>query len=185
MAEAYRNEMHAVLQVTHPYISNAVDAAVNDLEKAVQLLDPTDVSIAQIRLTNAIAAFDTAILDTTGLFGTHGVVTGVVARQGYIPHNLTVHRSATTIGAVSGDAVGGLATLTATLTTTSGGQSLAGKAIVFTLDGAFAGIALTDGDGVAILSDTPTSASVGTSTGSVVASSRVTSKTLPRVPPAT
>ena len=70
---------------------------------------------------------------------------------------------------VSGTAhFGGPATLTATLTTASG-QVISGVPVSFTLDGAFAGVAVTDSSGVATVSDIPTSDAVGTDTGGVFA----------------
>ena len=77
----------------------------------------------------------------------------VNAEYGYVPHNLTVQRDATTLESVSGTATfGGPATLTATLTSATG-TPLAGQVVSFTLDGAFAGIATTDSSGVATLTD--------------------------------
>ena len=91
-AEAYRAELHAGLQVTHPNISNSVDQAVTTLEDAAYALDQTERTNAQSQLNAAITAFDTAILDTTGLFGPQGPVNQVNAKYGYVPHNLTVQR---------------------------------------------------------------------------------------------
>jgi Bacterial Ig-like domain (group 3) len=170
-AEAYRNNLHAALQVTHPNISNQVDVSVNTLETTVSniaLANPTD---AQAQVTTAINAFDTAMLDTTGLFGPEGAPAQVLREYGYIPHNLTVKQAATTLGSVSGTAsFGGAATLTATLTSTAATGGLAGKTVVFTLDGAFAGTAVTDSSGVAKLTGVATSGPVGPDTGAVVAS---------------
>ncbi len=169
-AEAYRADLHAGLQVTHPNISNSVDQAVNNLEAAESALDQTDSTTALSQLNAAITAFDTAILDTTGLFGPQGRVSQVNAEYGYVPQNLTVKRDATTLDSVSGSAtLGGTATLTATLTSATG-SALAGQVVSFTLDGAFAGTALTDGSGVATLTGVPTSDPAGTTTGAVVAS---------------
>ena len=115
-AEAYRAEMHAGLQVTHPNISNSVDQAIDALENAVGAVDLTNATTAQIQLTAAFTAFDTAMLDKTGLFGTQGPVAKVNAEYGYVPINLTVQRSATTLTVSgTGTASSGTATLTATL----------------------------------------------------------------------
>jgi hypothetical protein len=170
-AEAYRADMFAGLQVTHPNISNTVDQAVNTLENAESSLDQTDSSTAGSQLTDAIKAFDTAILDTTGLFGPQGPVLKVNAELGYVPHNLTVRREATTVDSVSGTATfGGTADLTATLTSASG-AGIANAVVSFNLDGAFAGTAVTDSTGVATLTTPfPTTEAVGTATGAVVAS---------------
>ena len=116
-AQAYRAEMFVGLQVTHPNISNSVDQAVDNLEAAVSGLDQTSSTTAVTQLNAAITAFDTAILDTNGLFGPQGPVSKVNTEYGYVPHNLTAKRDATTLGSVSGTATfGGTATLTATLT---------------------------------------------------------------------
>src|SRR5208337_377384 len=96
-AEAYRASMDAGLQVTHPNISRTVNAAVTTLESSV--INSTDES----DINTAIAAFDAAILDTTGLFGLNGPVNRVNSELGYIPHNLTAKPTATTIS-VSGTA---------------------------------------------------------------------------------
>ena len=89
---------------------------------------------------------------------------------GYVPHNLTAKPTATTIDNVSGTATfGGPATLTATLNSATG-TGLAGKVVSFTLDGAFAGTAVTDSSGVATLTGVPQSDTAGTDTGGIVAS---------------
>jgi hypothetical protein len=80
---------------------------------------------------------------------------------------LTVQRGATSL-TTSGTASGGTATLTATLTSTTG-AAVPNATVNFTLDGAFAGSALTDSSGVATLSDVPTTDATGTVTGAVVA----------------
>src|SRR5271166_1505457 len=162
-AEAYRASMDAGLQVTHPGLSSTVNAAVTTLESSV--ISSTDES----DINTAIAAFDSAILDTTGLFGLNGPVNRVNSELGYVPHNLTAKPTATTIDNVSGTATGGTAMLTATLNSANG-TGLAGKVLSFTLDGAFAGTAVTDSSGVATLTGVPTSDAVGTDTGGIVAS---------------
>ena len=170
LAEAYRANLHAGLQVTHPNISNEADTAITTLENAAAAITSTGTA-AQTELTTAITAFDTAVLDTTGLFGPQGKVSQVNAEYGYVPHNLTVQRSDTTMSSVSGTGTSsGTATLTATLTSASTGTGIAGAIVSFTLDGAFAGTAVTDSSGVATLTDVPTTGTTGTTTGSVVAS---------------
>ena len=170
-AEAYRADLFAGLQVTHPNIASTVGQAVTTLGDAAYSLDLTDATTAQSQLTDAIKAFDTAILDTTGLFGTQGPVMAVNTKYGYVPHNLTVQRTSTTLSSVSGTATyGGAADLTATLTSASG-TGLAGQVVNFTVDGMFAGSAITDSSGVATFTtDFATSDSVGTVTGAVFAS---------------
>ena len=169
-AEAYRASMDAGLQVTHPNISSTVNAAVTTLEDTVETIVSADSSTAESDVHAAIAAFDSAILDTTGLFGLHGPVNQVNSKLGYVPHNLTGKQAATTIDSVSGTATfGGTATLTATLKSATG-TGLIGKVVSFTLDGAFAGTAVTDSSGVATLTGVPQSDTVGTDTGGIVAS---------------
>ena len=123
-AEAYRAVMLAGLQVTHPNIASSVNQAVTTLGDAVYALDQTDTATAQSQLYDAIKAFDTAILDTTGLFGTHSPVLTVTNRSSYVPVNLNVSRTATNVSSVSGTATyGGTSDLTATLTSASGAES--------------------------------------------------------------
>src|SRR5271157_1185396 len=154
-SEAYRASMDAGLQVTHPNISSTVNAAVTTLESsfiAIANASPTPSNpTAESDIHAAIATFDSTILDTTGLFGLNGPVIQVNSELGYVPHNLTAKPTATTIDNVSGTAsFGGTATLTATLNSATG-TGLAGKVVSFTLDGAFAGTAVTDSSGVATL----------------------------------
>ena len=169
-AEAYRASMDAGLQVTHPNISSTVNSAVTTLESSVIAIAIANSSTAESDIPTAIAAFDSAILDTTGLFGLNGPVNQVNSELGYVPPNLTAKPTATTIDNVSGTATfGGPATLTATLNSATG-TGLAGKVLSFTLDGAFAGTAVTDSSGVATLTGVPQSDTAGTDTGGIVAS---------------
>ena len=171
-AEAYRADINAGSQVTHPQIATAVDTAVTTLETSAATIaaDDSDSSTAQTDFTTAITAFDTAILDTTGLFGPQGTISQTVARLGFLPATPTSRSlPATTIGSVSGTASDGIATLTATLTSSTGGV-VPGVTVSFTLDGAFAGVAVTDSTGVATLADVPTDDAAGTFSGAVFAS---------------
>ncbi len=169
-AEAYRASMDAGLQVTHPGLSSTVNAAVTTLEDTVIMIATTNDPTAESDIHTAIAAFDSAILDTTGLFGLNGPVNRVNSELGYVPHNLTAKPAATTIDNVSGTATGtGTATLMATLNSATG-TGLVGKVVSFTLDGAFAGTAVTDSSGVATLTGVPQSDTAGTDTGGIVAS---------------
>ncbi len=166
-AEAYRATMHAGLQVTHPNVSSMVDSAVNTLENtALAIASDTSNTDAQTQLTSAISTFDTTLLDTTGLFGRSGPISKAGS---HFTANLTNSPVATTLSTVSGSlsSSGGTATLTATLTSSTG-QGLSGKTVSFTLDGAFAGIATTDSSGLATLSGVPTS-DTSTSGGDIVA----------------
>ena len=172
-AEAYRASMDAGLQVTHTNLSTTVNSAVTTLESSVIAIanaSPTPSnSTAESDIHTAIAAFDSAILDTTGLFGLNGPVNQVNSKLGYVPHNLTAKPTATTIDNVSGTAsFGGTATLTATLNSATG-TGLAGKVVSFTLDGAFAGTAVTDSSGVATLTGVTQNDTVSTP-GTIVAS---------------
>ena len=101
-AEAYRASMDAGLQVTHTNLSTTVNAAVTTLEDTVETIANTNSSTAEADIHSAIAAFDSAILDTTGLFGLNGPVNQVNSKLGYVPHNLTGKQAATTIDSVSG-----------------------------------------------------------------------------------
>jgi Bacterial Ig-like domain (group 3) len=169
-AEGYRTAMDAGLQVTHPNLSSTVSAAVTTLENSVIAIANANSSTAQSDISTAIATFDSAILDTTGLFGLHGPVNQVNSELGYVPHNLTVKQAATSITSVSGTAAGtGPATLTATLNSATG-TGLSGKVVSFTLDGAFAGTAVTDSSGIATLTGVPQSDTPGTDAGGIVAS---------------
>jgi len=171
-AEAYRASMDAGLQVTHTNLSTTVNSAVTTLESSVIAIanaSPTPSnSTAESDIHSAIAAFDSAILDTTGLFGLNGPVNQVNSELGYVPHNLTAKPTATTIDNVSGTAsFGGTATLTATLKSATG-TGLIGKVVSFTLDGAFAGTAVTDSSGVATLTGVTQNDTVSTP-GTIVA----------------
>ncbi len=169
--EAYQADLHAGLQVLHPNISNAVDSAVTTLESTASAIAQDNASDAQSQLTGAISTFDTALLGTTGVFGPQGVIEESLANHQSFTPNQTIPQDGTNVGSISGTATqGDTATLTATLTSTSTGQGLSGATVSFTLDGAFAGIAVTNSSGVATLSGVTASNAVGTDTGGVVAS---------------
>jgi hypothetical protein len=165
---AYQTDIHASAQVTHPNISNMVDAAVIDLENSATSIATLSSSDAQTALSTAVNTFDTAILGTSGVFGPSGVISASISSGNGFAPQVTDTRDASSLTAVSGTATGGTATLTATLTTSSG-SGISGVTIFFTLDGAFAGIAATDSSGVASLSDVPTTDATGTDTNGVVA----------------
>ncbi|QEH32219.1 Bacterial Ig-like domain (group 1) [Aquisphaera giovannonii] len=167
---AYRADMFAGLLVTHPNIAGRVDASLTTLEDSIAAIDPTDPTAALSSAKTAITTFQTAMLGSSGLFGTGGPVYAANDRYGYVPINLTVPQSSTTITDVSAAAdFGGTATLTAKLATASG-SPLSGQDVSFLLDGAFVGTAVTDDTGVATLSGVPTSDAVGTTSNAVVAS---------------
>jgi hypothetical protein len=169
-AEAYRANLHAGLQVTHPFVSNTVDSAVNTLEMTANSIVSDDSSTAQTQMNSAITSFDTALLDKTGLFGPFGVISVALANHQNFTPNLTMPQAASSMSGVSGTATGGTATLTATLTSPTTTQGIPGKTITFTLDGAFAGQAVTNVSGIATLSDVITTDASGTDTGGVAAS---------------
>jgi hypothetical protein len=168
--QAYQANIHAGLQVLHPNVSSSVDAAVSALETAESGIAQDTAATAQSALNTALAAFDAAIVGSGGVFDPAGVVADAMDR-GAFTANTTQTQAAASLASVSGTATtGGTATLTATLTGATSGQGILGESVAFTLDGAFAGIATTDGNGVATLSGVPTSDAVGTDTGGVVAS---------------
>src|SRR5262249_29687876 len=156
---------NAALQVTHPKIANAANQAVTDLENtAITIAQDSSSSDAQTLLTSAITTFDNAMLDTTGLFGPKGPIAHAAARGEISGPTPISSQAATTLQNVSGTATGGTATLTATLTSGSSSSStsgVSGKIISFILDGAFAGLAVTDSNGVATLTGVPTTDSTG------------------------
>lgn len=166
--QAFLANMHAGLQVVHPYVSSQVDAAVSALESAESGLAQDTAAAAQSALTSAVSTFDTAMLGGGGVFDPAGLVAKAINRGDFTPSTAQPQAGAT-LASVSGTAThGGKATLSATLTG-SGGSSIAGETVVFTLDGAFAGVATTDSKGVATLTGVPTTNPVGTDTGGVVA----------------
>lgn len=72
-SQAYSNATAAALYV-HPKVNQTVDKAVNTLMTTVSGITSTGTTTPAAQLTAAVTAFDTAILDTTGLFGPQGVV---------------------------------------------------------------------------------------------------------------
>ena len=168
-AVAYQADIHAALQVTHPNISNTVDQAILELGTAANSIATETSSVAQTDLQSAISTFDTAILGSNGVFGPKGVIAvALTSGEGFSPQ-LTDTRPAPGLGSVSGAvSAGGTATLTATLAS-SDGTSISGVPVAFSLDGAFAGVALTNTAGVATLANVSTSDVAGTDKGGVLA----------------
>lgn len=167
--QAFLANMHAGLQVVHPNVSSQVDAAVSVLESAENGLAQDTATAAQAALTSAVSTFDTAMRGSGGVFDPAGPVAKAINRGAFKP-NTGQPQAGVTLASVSGTAMhGGTATLSATLTASGGGSAIAGESVVFTLDGAFAGVATTDSKGVATLTGVPTSNAVGTDTGGVVA----------------
>jgi hypothetical protein len=153
-SEAYRADLHAALQVTHPVLSNAVDKAVDNLENSFSNVDQNNDPIAQQQLRTAIKTFDKAMLDKTGLFGPIGLMSQAVAKHGVLTPNLTASQSTTTVTNISGTAtLGGTASLTAKLISSSGNRPLANQWVQFILSGTFAGRAKTNNNGVATLTN--------------------------------
>ncbi len=84
--------------------------------------------------------------------------------------DLTVMAAPTRIQSVSGTSpIGGPATLMATLISTVTNMGIQGETVDFTLDGVPVGTAVTDANGLAILTGVPTSDPAGTDPGGVVA----------------
>ena len=71
---AYQTDIHASAQVTHPNVSNIVDQAVTALETTAASIATMTSSAAQSALTTAISTFDSAVLDTNGIFGPSGAI---------------------------------------------------------------------------------------------------------------
>lgn len=69
-AASYRSNMESALDLK-PGVYGRVNQALTDLESATAALTETD---AQTGLQAAVDAFDSAVLDTTGLFGPQGPV---------------------------------------------------------------------------------------------------------------
>jgi hypothetical protein len=170
-ANAYVADIYAGLKLAHPNVSDAVATAVINLGVAATKLDTTSNANAQTELESAITTFDDAVLDKTGVFGPAGDVSSAVAAGAFTPNGTAVTRSATTLSSVSGTAAfGGTASITATLTSQATSQPLSGAIVNFTLDGAYVGTTTTNSSGVATLTGVPTSDSVGTDSGGIVAS---------------
>lgn len=168
--QAFLANMHAGLQAVHPYVSSQVDAAVSALESAETGLAQDTATAAQSALKSAVSTFDTAMRGSGGVFDPAGPVAKAINRGAFTP-NTGQPQAGVTLASVSGTAKqGGKATLSATLTGSGGGSAITGETVVFTLDGAFAGVATTDSKGVATLTGVPTTNPVGIDTGGVVAS---------------
>lgn len=73
-ANAYRADIESAIGVTHPNVFGIVVSAVTTLINKSNTIAQADASNAQTQLADAITAFDTAILDTTGLFGPRGII---------------------------------------------------------------------------------------------------------------
>ena len=73
-ANAYRADIKSAIGVTHPNVFGIVDSAVTTLINQSNTIAQADASNAQTQLAAAITTFDTAILDTTGLFGPRGII---------------------------------------------------------------------------------------------------------------
>jgi hypothetical protein len=168
--EAYRALLHEGLQVHQPGISNTVDVRVWGLQTAAGEIGDETSAQAQSQLEHAIRVFDATMLDTTGLFGPAGHVARAASSDGTLAPARASSQNFVAFNPVAGTATAtGTATLTATLYNTNTGLGVSGKVVTFTLDGAFAGVAVTNNIGVATLSNVSTSDSSGTDTGGVVA----------------
>jgi hypothetical protein len=159
-AEAYRSDIHAGIQEMQFRISGEADTAIDALESSVISIAQTNPSDAQTQLNTAITTFDNAVLDTNGLFATGGALS--TAKAPRLVPGTTNGQAVSIFSSVSGtSSTGATATLTATLTTTDG-SPLMGETVGFTIDGAFAGIAITNFTGIATLTGVPTTAATGT-----------------------
>ncbi|MGC8638403.1 MAG: beta strand repeat-containing protein [Isosphaeraceae bacterium] len=125
--------------------------------------------------SNGVATL--SIAATSDAAGTYqGVVTaGFAGDISYMTSsatgNLVVSPAATSVASVSGSAdYGGMATLTATLTSQVTGDSITGELMSFTLDGVTVGTAVSDGQGVATLTGVATSDLAGLHSGAVAVS---------------
>ncbi|MFO0888837.1 MAG: Ig-like domain-containing protein [Isosphaeraceae bacterium] len=168
-AEAYRSTINTGLLLNNTDYATQVNTAVDALESTARAFASEDAALAQARLARAIVTFDTAVLDTSGLFGPSGYAGLANSRFGF-PRAPGRGRVASTFSGVSGTATfGGSATLTARLVSRSGAPA-AGQALSFTLNGGYAGTAVTDSSGVATLTGVPTFDPAGTSTGAIVVS---------------
>ncbi len=167
-AEAYRGQIHAAIQPSSLAISGRTDNRINILESTVNTIAQAAPTNASSQAASAIKTFVGSVLDTTGIFGPRGAFSKV-------PANITQHPSAnqgqvvSLITGVSG-ATGsdGTATLTATVNSFNGSPVM-GQTVAFTLDGAFAGVAVTNFVGVATLNEVPTTAPVGLDPSGVLA----------------
>ena len=83
---------------------------------------------------------------------------------------LIINKASTFLQGVAGTAsFGGLATLTATLTSSVSKAAIPGEVVNFSLDGKSVGSAMTTSSGIATLTGVATTAAVGTDTGGVLA----------------
>jgi hypothetical protein len=168
-AEAYRAEVHAGVQVGDLAVSGHADTDINALENIVNAIDQTDPSDAETELNSAIKTFTNSVLDTTGLFGPRGAFSRA-SKSVDLSRGATNGQISSIISSVSGNtAIDGTATLTATLASFDG-SPIIGQTVDFTLDGSFAGVAVTNFSGVATLAEVPTSDAIGTDVIGVVAS---------------
>ncbi len=167
-AEAYRSTIYAGLLLNNSDFASRVGAAVSTLESTARSMAGEDEASALAALDRAIATFDTAVLDTSGLFGPNGYAGIANAKYGYIPQSLAKGRTASIFTDVNGTATfGGPATLTASLSSVDG-SPVAGQVLNFTIDGVYAGTAVTDSTGLAILENAPNFLASGHATGAIV-----------------
>ena len=169
-AEAYRSDVHAALQVTQLKISGETDAKINALERTVVNLATTSPSTASSQLSTAVTTFGNQVDGKTGLIGTNGAL--VHSKGSKLNPSRSNGQAASVFSGVSGSSTfGGSSTLTATLTS-SNGSPLMGEPVAFTIDGAFAGLGITNFHGVATVANAPSTAAVGTDTGGIIATFR-------------
>jgi hypothetical protein len=168
-AEAYRAEVHAGVQVGDLAVSGHADTDINALENTSATIDQTNPSDADTELGKAIKSFVSQTIDTTGLFGPRGGFSKA-KKVANIGLRATNHQVSSIVSNVSGtSALDGTATLSATLASFNG-SPIIGQPVDFTLDGVIAGVALTNYQGVATLSEISTADAIGTDFNGVVAS---------------
>jgi hypothetical protein len=167
-AEAFRSVVHAGIQRTQLAISGQADLLITGLESAANTIAQTNPSNPGAELSAVISSFDNATLGTKGLFAPHGAL--AKAKTPRISPNQTTGQAVSLIEGVSASAVSGqTSTITATLTE-GDGSPMAGQGVAFTVDGSFAGVAVTNFLGVATLIGVPNADAVGTDALGVIAS---------------
>ncbi len=158
-AEAYRNDVHAGIQMTQLRISGEADTDINALELTSSQVAQTNLAYAQTQLPQAIKTFDNAVLDTNGLFGPKGALNK--SKPSKLHPSQPSGQDVSVFTMVTGTTtLGGTATLTATLTMRDG-SPLNGKSVAFTVDGAFAGVGVTNFHGIATVVGVPSTTAVG------------------------
>ncbi len=169
-AEAYRTDMHSAILVGHPIQSNDIDGDVIRLENAAaNIVATNNAKLSAGQLIGSVNTFYNGVIDIFGTFGPRGPVAKALREHGW-PQTPTILADDTTLTDVSATgSAGGLLVLSATLTENTSTNPAPNQLVVFTVNGDFAGTAITDNDGLATIAIANTLAS-GSTTGGVVAS---------------